>query len=199
MWLLTFLPNWIFHLILLTGILGLIASFVLSFIPFISTYKLPVQVGALLLTLIGVWFEGGISNDADWKTRVAEMEKKVAVAEVKSAEVNTVIVTKVINKIQKVKELVYVNKEIIKEVVAKQLDVQCTIPVSAISVHNSASQNEVSRGTPSTDGTSSNVKASALLDTVTENYGTYYEITEKLKGWQTWYTDQKKVFEESQK
>lgn len=199
MWLLTFLPNWIFHLILLTGILGLIASFVLSFIPFISTYKLPLQVGALLLTLTGVWFEGGISNDTDWKMRVAEMEKKVAVAEVKSAEANTAIVTKVITKIQKVKEVVYVNKEIIKEVVAKQLDVQCTIPVSAISVHNSASQNEVSSGPSSINGAASTVKASTLLSTVTENYGTYYEIAEKLKGWQTWYTDQKKIFEDSQK
>ena len=195
MWLLTFLPDWIFHAVLLVGILGLVASFVLGFIPFVSAYKLPIQVGALILTVVGVWFEGGMSNDAAWKARVAEMEKKVAAAEVKSAEVNTVIVTKVLTKIQKVKETVYVNKEIIKEVVGKQIDSQCTLPVSAVSLHDSASRNEVSRGPSSTDGSPSAVKASELLTTVVDNYGTYYEIREKLIGWQTWYVEQKKIFE----
>ena len=195
MWLLTFLPDWIFHAVLLVGILGLVASFVLGFIPFVSAYKLPIQVGALILTVVGVWFEGGMSNDAAWKARVAEMEKKVAAAEVKSAEVNTVIVTKVLTKIQKVKETVYVNKEIIKEVVGKQIDSQCTLPVSAVSLHDSASRNEVSRGPSSTDGSPSAVKASELLTTVVDNYGTYYEIREKLIGWQTWYVEQKKIWE----
>jgi len=195
MWLLTFLPDWIFHAVLLVGILGLVASFVLGFIPFISTYKLPIQVGALLLTVVGVWFEGGMSNNASWLARVAELEKKVAAAEVKSAEVNTVIVTKVVTKIQKVKETVYVNKEIIRDVVGKQIDSQCTLPVSAVSLHDSASRNEVSRGPSSTDGSPSAVKASELLTTVVDNYGTYYEIREKLIGWQTWYVEQKKIFE----
>jgi len=195
MWLLTFLPDWIFHAVLLVGILGLVASFVLGFIPFVSAYKLPIQVGALILTVVGVWFEGGMSNDAAWKARVAEMEKKVAAAEVKSAEVNTVIVTKVLTKIQKVKETVYVNKEIIRDVVGKQIDTQCTLPVSAVSLHDSASRNEVSRGPSSTDGSPSAVKASELLTTVVDNYGTYYEIREKLIGWQTWYVEQKKIFE----
>ena len=195
MWLLTFLPDWIFHAVLLVGILGLVASFVLGFIPFVSAYKLPIQVGALILTVVGVWFEGGMSNDAAWKARVAEMEKKVAAAEVKSAEVNTVIVTKVLTKIQKVKETVYVNKEIIKEVVGKQIDSQCTLPVSAVSLHDSASRNEVSRGPSSTDGSPSAVKASELLTTVVDNYGTYYQVVEKLKGWQEWYVEQKKIFE----
>ena len=195
MWLLTFLPDWIFHAVLLVGILGLVASFVLGFIPFVSAYKLPIQVGALILTVVGVWFEGGMSNDAAWKARVAEMEKKVAAAEVKSAEVNTVIVTKVLTKIQKVKETVYVNKEIIRDVVGKQIDTQCTLPVSAVSLHDSASRNEVSRGPSSTDGSPSAVKASELLTTVVDNYGTYYEMREKLIGWQTWYVEQKKIFE----
>lgn len=195
MWLLTVLPDWIFHVVLLVGILGLAASFVLGFIPFVSAYKLPLQVGAILLTVVGVWFEGGISNEAAWKAKVAALELRVSQAETKSAEVNNVIVTKVVTKIQKVKETVYVNKEIIKEVVGQQIDSQCTLPVSAVSLHNSASLNEVSGGASSTNGSPSNVKPSALLTTVVDNYGTYYEIREKLIGWQTWYVEQKKIFE----
>ena len=191
MWLINILPDWIFYLFLVLSTITLIVGTVLK--------SQTTQIASVLIIIVCIWFAGGISNEAKWKERVAELEAKVAIAEVKSAEVNTKVVTKTVTKIKKVKEVVYVNKEIIREVVAKQIDLQCTIPVSAISVHNSASQNEISRGTSSTDGAPSNVKASTLLGTVAENYGTYYEITEKLKGWQTWYTDQKKVFEESQK
>lgn len=191
MWLISILPDWIFYLFLVLGVITAVAGTVLK--------SQVTQIASVLLITLCVWFAGGISNEAKWKQRVADLEAKVAIAEVKSAEINTQVVTKVVTKIQKVKEIVYVNKEVIREVVAKQLDLQCTIPVSAVSVHNSASQNEVSNGASSTNGSPSNVKASTLLDTVTENYGTYYEVTEKLKAWQAWYTDQKKVFEESQK
>jgi hypothetical protein len=193
------LPYWAFHIILIVGITGLVTSVILGFIPFVSAYKLPMQVIALVLTLAGVWFEGGISNEAAWKAKVAALELQVSQAETKSAEANTVIVTKVVTKIKKVKEIVYVNKEIIKEVVGKQIDSQCTLPVSAVSLHNSASRNEVSSGASSTNGSPSTVKASELLDTVVENYGTYYELVEKLKGWQEWYRTQKIIFEKVSK
>jgi hypothetical protein len=195
MWLLSFLPDWMFHAMIIVGGLGLVASWVLSYIPFVSIYKLPIQIVALAITIVGVWFSGSISNEAVWKAKVAEMEKKVAVAEAKSAEVNTVVVTKFVTQIKKVKEVVYVNKEIIKEVVGKQIDSQCKLPVSAVILHNSASQGKVSTGSSSTDGSPSDVKASALLDTVVENYGTYYELVEKIKAWQEWYTEQKKIAE----
>ena len=37
--------------------------------------------------------------------------------------------------------------------------------------------------------------ASVIFDTVVENYGTYNEVANQLKGWQQWYVDQKKIFE----
>jgi hypothetical protein len=60
---------------------------------------------------------------------------------------------------------------------------------------NSASRNEVARGPESVDGTPSDIKASALLDTVVENYGICNENIEKLKAWQEWYRAQKQIFE----
>ena len=48
-------------------------------------------------------------------------------------------------------------------------------------LHDSASRNEVARGPGSVDGTPSDIKASALLDTVVENYGSCNENIEKLK------------------
>ena len=37
--------------------------------------------------------------------------------------------------------------------------------------------------------------ASDVFDIVIENYGTYYDVANKLQGWQQWYDDQKKIFE----
>ena len=37
--------------------------------------------------------------------------------------------------------------------------------------------------------------ASTVFDTVIENYGTYNQVAEQLRGWQQWYIDQKKIFE----
>jgi hypothetical protein len=98
-----------------------------------------------------------------------------------------------------VKENVYINREIIKEVAGKQLDAQCTLPRSTISLHDSASRNEVPERSAAVDGTPSGVEASRLLDRVVENYGACHENTEKLKAWQEWYRAQKKIHEEIRK
>ena len=37
--------------------------------------------------------------------------------------------------------------------------------------------------------------ASQVFDVVIENYGTYNEVASQLSGWQQWYIEQKKIFE----
>lgn len=127
MWVLNFLPNWIFHLVVIAGVLGLAASFILKFIPFVAQYKLPIQAGAILLLVVGIWFEGGISNNDAWLARVAEMEQKVAAAEAKAAQTNVKIVTKIVEREKIVKEKVDANVKIIEKVVAKDLDAECKL------------------------------------------------------------------------
>ena len=142
-----FLPDWIFHAILLVGVLGLLASFVLKFIPFFSTYNLPIQVGAIALIVLGVWFEGAMSNQAAWEARVAEMQIKVAEAEVKSQETNVQIITKTVKKLELVRtrgdDIVnYVDREVVKDrEVIKFVEV-CPIPQIIINTHNAAALNQ---------------------------------------------------------
>lgn len=40
--------------------------------------------------------------------------------------------------------------------------------------------------------------ASAVFDIVIENYGTYHEVANQLRGWQQWYQEQKKIFDGAQ-
>lgn len=147
MWLMNFLPNWIFHAVLLAGVLGLIASFILKFIPIISTYKLPIQVGSILLIVIGVWFEGAMSNQAAWEERVKEMQAKVEEAAVKSAETNTKIITKTVKQLELVRTrgddiINYVDREVVKDKEVIKFVENCPIPQIIVNTHNAAALNQ---------------------------------------------------------
>lgn len=148
MWLMNFLPDWIFHAILLVGVLGLLASFVLKFIPFFSTYNLLIQVGAIVLIVFGVWFEGAMSNQAEWEAKVAEMQVKVAEAEAKSQEENVKIITKTVKKLELVRTkgqdiINYVDREVVKDREVIKFVENCPIPEIIISTHNAAALNKI--------------------------------------------------------
>jgi hypothetical protein len=186
---------WITYFLFGLGVALYVASKLVTWIPMITQYKLPFELVGVILLVIGSYLFGGYGTEMSWRARVAELEAKVKAAEEKSQQVNTVIETKVVTKIKVVKENVYVNREIIKEVAGKQLDASCSLPKSTISLHDSASRNEVAERAAATDGTPSEVKASQLLDRVVENYGSCHENAAKLEAWQEWYREQKKIFE----
>jgi hypothetical protein len=186
---------WVTYFLFGLGVSLYVASKMVTWIPMIKQYKLPAELVGVVLLVIGSYLFGGYGTEMSWRARVAELEAKVKVAEEKSQQVNTVIETKIVTKVKVIKENVYVNREIIKEVAGKQLDAQCTLPKSTVSLHDSASRNEVPERAAATDGTPSGVEASRLLDRVVENYGACHENAEKLRMWQEWYREQKKIFE----
>jgi hypothetical protein len=205
-WMLSLIPYsffiWINYILFALGAALYIISKLVEWIPrFVipTVYKLPIELLGVAMLVVGAYMFGGYGTEMAWRAKVKEMEDRVKVAEEKSQQVNTVVQTRVITKIKVIKQNVYQNREIIREVVGKQLDASCTLPVSTVVLHDSASRNEVAGGAASTDGTPSAVKASELLDTVVVNYGTYYEVAEKLRGWQEWYRSQKAIFESLQK
>jgi hypothetical protein len=198
-WMLNLIPDsifiWVTYFLFGLGVSLYVASKMVTWIPMIKQYKLPAELVGVVLLVIGSYLFGGYGTEMSWRARVAELEAKVKVAEEKSQQVNTVIETKIVTKVKVIKENVYVNREIIKEVAGKQLDAQCTLPKSTVSLHDSASRNEVAERAAATDGTPSEVKASQLLDRVVENYGSCHENAAKLEAWQEWYREQKKIFE----
>jgi hypothetical protein len=198
-WMLSLIPDslfvWIYYIFTIAGVSLYIASKLVKWIPMMGQYKLPAELVGVVLLVIGSYLFGGHNVQSAWLARVAELEAKVKIAEEKSQQVNTVIETKVVTKVKVIKENVYVNREIIKEVAGKQLDASCSLPKSTVSLHDSASRNEVAGRAAATDGTPSEVKASQLLDRVVENYGSCHENAAKLEAWQEWYREQKKIFE----
>lgn len=139
MWLLTFFPYWVFDLVLVIGVLGLVTCYFLKFVP------LPLQLAALVLTVAGAWFNGGIQNDQQWEARVQELEKQVLVAEAKSAETNTEVVTKVVKQIKTVHErgdtiIKYIDRETVNNQEVIKFVETCVIPDVIVDLHNEAAK-----------------------------------------------------------
>jgi hypothetical protein len=139
MWLLNWLPDWIFYAIGLIGLVGLFATYLLKFIPIpaIYMYKTPIQLVSVLLIGFATYMSGGIANEAKWNARVKEVEAKVAAAEVESAKQNVKIVEKIVKKTEYITKkgndvIQYVDREITK------YDSSCVIPKEFVKAHNDA-------------------------------------------------------------
>jgi hypothetical protein len=191
MWILNWLPDFVFHGMVIIGLFGVLASTFFSFIPFISLYTKPIQIISIVVLVFGIWFEGAISNNNSWLLKVKELETKVAQAEAKSAKANTVLVEKILEKDKIIKDIKNENKNAITKYVTDE----CKLSNAAVILHNSSSQNELPPSTINSVTGTSKVTTAELLGTVNQNYGTYYEVVNKLQAWQDWYKQQKEIFE----
>ena len=194
-WLLQLIPDsifvWITYLLFAAGVVLYVASKLVSWIPLMGQYRLPAELVGVAALVVAAYFYGGIS----YREQIAEMKQRVRIAEEKSQQINTVIETKIIEKVKVVKQNVYITREIVRDTAGRQLDAQCSLPRSTVSLHDSASGNEIPNRAAAVDGTPSGIEASRLLDRVIENYGACHENAEKLKAWQEWYREQKTIFD----
>ena len=90
MWILKWLPDWFFYILLLIGVVGYFATYLLKYLPlpFVSMYRLPIQLVSIVCIVIGTFMAGSIHDNNAWLEKVQEMEAKVAVAEAQSADAN---------------------------------------------------------------------------------------------------------------
>ena len=156
MWIFTIAPDWVIHLITAVGLIGLIAATVLGMIPFIRSYRLPLQIVSALVLMLGVYLQGGLADNKEWQLRVKEMEAAIAKAEAEAATKNIEIQEKVVVKTEVVRER---GREIVKyldRIVTKEIPVEvqgperekivevikyvenCPIPQPLIDQHNAA-------------------------------------------------------------
>jgi hypothetical protein len=145
MWIIDLLPDSfvmiIANLLITFGILGFITYFFINLIPFIDKYKKLLLVATFIMTVIGAYIKGGLVVENQWQLKVKELEHKVQIAEEKSKQVNTVIEYKYITKVQKVKDVQYKIKEVIKDK-EKIINANCEVPQEAIDILNAAAKNE---------------------------------------------------------
>ena len=156
MWIFTIAPEWVIHLIFSVGLLGVIAGFVLGFIPFINRYLLPIKIISLIVFAFGLYLEGGLADNKEWQLKIKEVEAQVAKAEAEAAKANTELQAALTNKTDVIKQkgetIVkyvdrYKDKEVLKtiegpervrvEEVIKYVET-CPVPKELIDIHNQA-------------------------------------------------------------
>ena len=135
MWILQFLPNWIFYLLLLTGVVALLVTHFVKVLPNAQLIKL----ASVVTVIVSVYMIGAISNNDAWLAKIKDLEVKVAAAKAKSAAANTDIVEKTVVKTQVVKQrgqdiVRYVDREVVK------YDTTCVIPKEFVLIHNKAAE-----------------------------------------------------------
>jgi uncharacterized coiled-coil protein SlyX len=139
MWMLDFLPAWIFHLIVIAGIGGLIVAQFIKFIPLVTQYRLFIQIGSIIVLAFGLYMEGGVANQQKWEARVKELEAQVAISENKSKDANIQLASVVKEKTKVVKEFqVVIQDRIVRE--ADKIDADCKVAPEVISILNDAAK-----------------------------------------------------------
>jgi hypothetical protein len=144
-WILTFVPTFVFNLALIVGVLGLLVAAVAGRVPFISQYKLPIQLVALVLTIVAVFFQGALAYKQSVALEVAELKLRLQKAETKSIETNTEIVEKIVTDTQIIRE----KGQTITEYVDREISVyndRCILPKEVINAHNMAATLNLDEG-----------------------------------------------------
>ena len=139
MWILHFLPNWIFNLLFFLAIVGYLVSKTVRLVPMLGTYATPIKYGSIGLIFFSTYMMDGIADNEAWLKRVKEMEAKVATLEQKSQETNVKIVKQIITKqvavqAKQVETIKYVDREIVK------YDQTCKIPQEVVHAVNEAAK-----------------------------------------------------------
>ena len=139
MWILHLLPTslilWVINTTLAISVIGLILGFFVGNIPFVKSYKLPIQIVSILLLAGSIFFKGGYDVEMDWRKRVEEMEAKVKESEERAPVITKEIVTKYKDKIVVVKQGVEVIKKEI-EVKREIINEGCKLNPTAVEMYN---------------------------------------------------------------
>jgi hypothetical protein len=131
----------VIHGIVLFGIVGLIVGLMSSRLPSLSAHGLLIKWVSVFVLILGIFLEGILYSETSWREKVKEYKKQIAELEIKSKQVNTKIVEKIVVK----KEIVEVVRESkIQEikVISQDINSQCTINDDVIKILNSSAKNE---------------------------------------------------------
>lgn len=160
MWQLAFLwsliPDWLITILvnglIIVGLVGISASWIARWVPYFNMYRGPIQAIGVICLVLGVYFKGGADVERSWRERVKELEAKVAQAEKQSAEANLKLSEQLAQNKRLTQEVKNANTAAIRAN-AEKINSECRVPDVAISLHNSASKNQVSGSSSGTPGT----------------------------------------------
>lgn len=141
MWILQFIPSWIFYVMVLIGAAGFAATYLLRYLPIpaLYMYKTGIRYASIGVMFVFTFLSGAVYDNDAWLARVKELEEKVAKAEQQSKEVNAEINKKVEEEKVKIVEKQVVLKQFVDREIVKY-DKNCEVPKDFIDVVNKAAE-----------------------------------------------------------
>lgn len=152
MWLLSYIPDFIVHLLAIVSFMAVMASWMFSaIIP--TRAILPLQVIGTLVLALSMYLEGGIANESKWKIKEAEAKQEIAELKQQQAETTVKVVTEYVDRVKIVKEKAdVIVKEVPKYITQADND-RCILPDSVRLLHDAAVENKrLPNATSTTDG-----------------------------------------------
>jgi len=140
MWILSFLPDVFFHILLGASILVFLVSTLFNNIPFIGGYTKLIQIISIVCLVFAVWMEGGIAKDNEYKEKIKELQQKISKAEVDSQALNNKLFEEMLKQQQEIKRITDTNKSRMRAQAAT-LDLHCKVEQSVINILNDAARN----------------------------------------------------------
>jgi hypothetical protein len=137
LWIIAFLPHFVIPLLIVAGIVGLLAASLMSKVPLITQYNLPIKLVSLVLLVCGIYLQGALDYKAATAKSVSELQVRLAQAEARSAKTNTEIVERIVQDTRVIRQqgetiVQYVDREVVK------YDNTCEVPAEVIRAHNAA-------------------------------------------------------------
>lgn len=144
-WMLSLVPDWVWSTLLVASIIGMLASWLLKRITFISQYRFPIQIASFIGLVASVWFLGVASANAVHEAKIKDLEEKVRLAEEQANTKNVEIQEKIVTKTKVIKEKGNTQIEYVDRVITQDKEVikyieQCPVPKEIIDAHNAAAE-----------------------------------------------------------
>ena len=191
-WLLNFLPTWIFQAVALGLIVLGVGVHMFVRHPIVPSI-IPKIIGALLV-VAGVFVSGGIWTQSEFLEAVKKQKEEIARLEKASGEITTKVEKVYIERTKVIKEKGDVIIEKVPEYISKDADAKCDVPNGFVVLHNSAVKNEIPDTARDFNEKSCGVELSTVGKTVAGNYTTCNEVREQLRSLQDWVRSQEKLY-----
>jgi hypothetical protein len=139
MWILNFLPDIFFHIMLGASILIFLVSTLFNNVPFLGGYTKLIQIISIVCLVFAVWMEGGIAKDNEYKEKIKELQQKISKAEVDSEALNNKLFEEMLKHQQAIQQITSANKQRLNNQSA-ELNKSCTVNDNVIGILNDAAK-----------------------------------------------------------
>ena len=137
MWLLSWIPNIIYHVILTLSVLAFLCFSLIPAASVLGNYRGGLKLIAVLVIIPCIYVEGKIAKEQEFQQKLDQLSAELADEQKKSAQVTANVQYIYVDRVKTVKDVQVVYKDRIKTIAA-EIDKSCRVDPKVIDLLNSA-------------------------------------------------------------